>query len=203
MPVRKSIEPFVHFLRQFVPLTEEEVRKLLKPVLQIRNFPRKSYITKAGEVENYINFIVTGIIRKFHVAHEEEKVVQLAREGHLISCQESFFSGTESIYYLEAIEPTTLISVKREDLENLFRISHQFERLGRLVTIQMMVLKDNWQISLISHTPRERFFYFVENYPEILQRVPQKYIASYLNIQPETFSRFKHLMMSEYRNPYK
>ena len=57
-----------------------------------------------------------------------------------------------------------------------------------------MVIKDRWQMNMIKLTPRERFLDFVHKNPDLLQRVPQKYLASYLNIQPETFSRFKHLL---------
>jgi hypothetical protein len=68
------------------------------------------------------------------------------------------------------------------------------ERLGRLAVTYSMVMKDRWQMKMISQTPRERFLDFVQKHPDLLQRVPQKYLASYLNIQPETFSRFKHLL---------
>jgi len=57
-----------------------------------------------------------------------------------------------------------------------------------------MVIKDNWQIQLVKMSPRERFLNFVTKNHDIMQRVPQKYLASYLNIKPETFSRFKHLL---------
>jgi hypothetical protein len=53
---------------------------------------------------------------------------------------------------------------------------------------------------MIKMTPRERFLNFIMKNPELLQRVPQKYLASYLNIKPETFSRFKHLLRSNSRN---
>jgi hypothetical protein len=49
-------------------------------------------------------------------------------------------------------------------------------------------------MNMIKHSPRERFLEFVHKNPELLQRVPQKYLASFLNIQPETFSRFKHML---------
>jgi DNA-binding MurR/RpiR family transcriptional regulator len=68
------------------------------------------------------------------------------------------------------------------------------ERLGRLVLTSVMVLKDRWHMNRIRLSPRERFVDFVLKNPDMLQRVPQKYLASYLNIQPETFSRFKHLL---------
>ena len=99
-----------------------------------------------------------------------------------------------SEYTVEAIEPTTMVSITYENLERLYANSHKMERLGRLIITFTMVVKDRWQVNMIKLTPRERFLDFVHKNPELLQRVPQKFLASYLNIQPETFSRFKHLL---------
>jgi CRP-like cAMP-binding protein len=195
MPISENVaNDFVKFLRQFVPLTDTEVRKELLPIIKVREFSKKEIITQAGEVENHMNFINKGLIRKYYKTGDDEHIVQLSIEGHLISSQESFYTRTPSEYYVEAIEPSVLISLTFEDMESLLASSHSFERLGRLVTVHTMVLKDKWQTSLIMQQPRDRFLNFVGNYPEIIQRVPQKYLASYLNIKPETFSRFKHLL---------
>ncbi|MEE6186589.1 hypothetical protein PIECOFPK_02461 [Mycovorax composti] len=190
----KTAAEFIRFLKQFVPLTDTEVRKQLLPIITLREFNKKEIITRAGEVEDYINFINKGLLRKYFKSDEEEHIVQISREGHLISSQESFYTRTPSEYYVESIEPSVLLSISYDDMENMFQQSHNLERLGRLVTVHTMVLKDKWQTSLIMQSPRERFLNFVENHPEIIQRVPQKYLASYLNIKPETFSRFKHLI---------
>ena len=115
-------------------------------------------------------------------------------ENHLILSQESFHSRTPSEYYIETIEPTTFVSIHHEHLENLYRQSHKMEHLGRLVVTYAMIIKDRWQMQMVKMTPRERFLNFVTKNPELMQRVPQKYLASYLNIKPETFSRFKHLI---------
>lgn len=188
---------FVKFLRQFVPLTDNEIKKELLPIITVREYAKKQVITEAGQVENYMNFINQGLIRKYYKTGEDEHIVQISREGHLVSSQESFYTRTPSEYLIDAIEPSVLLSLTYEDMERTFRSSHSFERLGRLVTVHTMVLKDKWQTSLIMQSPRERFLNFVENHHEILQRVPQKYIASYLNIKPETFSRFKHLLRTK------
>lgn len=184
---------FVKFLRHFAPLSDADVKNELMPIIKIREFAKKELITKAGEVENYMNFISKGLVRKYYKAGNEEHIVQLSIEGHLISCQESFYTRTPSEYILETIEPTTVLSMAYEDMEKMFQASHSLERIGRLVITNIMVLKDKWQTSLIMQSPRDRFLNFVDSYPEIMQRVPQKFLASYLNIKPETFSRFKHL----------
>jgi CRP-like cAMP-binding protein len=95
---------------------------------------------------------------------------------------------------VEAIETTTMASITYDNLEKIYASSHKLEKLGRLVITFSMVIKDKWQMNMIKHTPRERFLDFVHKNPELLQRVPQKYLASFLNIQPETFSRFKHML---------
>jgi CRP-like cAMP-binding protein len=115
-------------------------------------------------------------------------------EGHIIHAHESFYSQHPSEYFIEAIEPTSLVSINYEGLEQIFSSSAKMERMGRLMITFGMIVKERWQLSMIKLTPRERFLYFVEKNPELLQRVPQKYLASFLNIQPETFSRFKHML---------
>jgi CRP-like cAMP-binding protein len=120
-------------------------------------------------------------------------------EGHIILSQESFHSRMPSEYFVETIEPSVLISIRFDDLEELYNSSKKMEHLGRLVITHTMMIKDRWQMQMVKMTPRERFLNFVMKNPDLLQRVPQKYLASYLNIKPETFSRFKHLLRSHAR----
>ena len=189
-----SKTPFYIFINKFISITQEEYEKMIAPYLVKRKFDRKQVITKAGEVENYLNFIEKGLVRKFYKRGEEEINTQISYEGHIIHSQESFHSRTPSEYTIEAIEPCELTSITFEWLEYIYSVSKKMEHLGRLVITKTMVLKDKWQSQLVKLSPRERFIDFVTRHPELMQRVPQKYLASYLNIKPETFSRFKHLI---------
>ena len=193
----ESTRPFLEYLRRFVNITDDEYVKNLLPVIKIRRFGKKDYLIKTGEVENHFNFIVKGLIRKYYKKGPLEINTQISTEGHIILSQESFHSRKPSEYYVEAIEPSVVISIKYDDLEDVYSMSKKMEHLGRLVVTHTMVIKDNWQMQMIKMTPRERFLNFVMKNPELLQRVPQKHLASYLNIKPETFSRFKHLLREE------
>ncbi|HEY5969719.1 MAG TPA: Crp/Fnr family transcriptional regulator [Chitinophagaceae bacterium] len=182
------------FLNKFIPLSLDEYNELIAPCIIKRHFDKKSVITYTGEVENYLNFIDSGLVRKYYKKANEEVNTQISYEGHIIHSQESFHSRTPSEYSIETIEPTELTSVTYECLEKMYSSSEKMQRLGRLVITATMVLKDKWQSQLVKLSPRERFISFVTRHPELMQRVPQKYLASYLNIKPETFSRFKHLV---------
>jgi len=191
MSPRKSL---LDFLNKFIPLSEEEYTELLVPCVIKRNFGKKAIVTQSGEVENYINFIESGLARKYYKKENEEINTQISYEGHIIHSQESFHGRTPSEYSIETIEPTEMTSITYECLEKLYESSEKMQRLGRLVITATMVMKDKWQSRLVKLTPRERFINFVTKHPELMQRVPQKYLASYLNIKPETFSRFKHMV---------
>ena len=182
------------FLNKFIPLSLDEYNELIVPCVIQRHFNKKSIITYTGEVENYINFIDSGLVRKYYKKANEEVNTQISYEGHIIHSQESFHSRIPSEYSIETIEPTELTSITYECLERIYSSSEKMQRLGRLVITATMVLKDKWQSQLVKLSPRERFISFVTRHPELMQRVPQKYLASYLNIKPETFSRFKHLV---------
>jgi CRP-like cAMP-binding protein len=193
----ENVQPFVSFLRRFTPLTDEELYRILLPVIKIRQFRKKEIITRENEVENYFNFITKGLVRKYYRKDSEEINTQISMEGHLILSQESFHSRTPSEYVIEAIEPSTLVSITYDDLEKVYSSSSAMERLGRMVITYSMIIKDRWQMQMVKMTPRERFLNFVSRNPDLMQRVPQKFLASYLNIKPETFSRFKHLLKTK------
>jgi CRP-like cAMP-binding protein len=193
----ENVQPFVSFLRRFTPMTDEELYRVLLPVIKIRQFRKKEIITRENEIENYFNFITKGLVRKYYRKDNEEINTQISMEGHLILSQESFHSRTPSEYVIEAIEPSTLVSITYDDLEKVYSSSSAMERLGRMVITYSMIIKDRWQMQMVKMTPRERFLNFVSRNPELMQRVPQKFLASYLNIKPETFSRFKHLLKTK------
>ena len=79
-------------------------------------------------------------------------------------------------------------------MEKIFEFSPKMERLGRLIVTQEYLKKESFEYNRARLTSRERFINFIRNNSNLMQRVPQKYLASYLNMKPETFSRLKHLI---------
>lgn len=190
----ETVRPLLNYLQKFIRLTEQDFLEFIYPVVKVRRFPKKTIVTESGKVENFFNFILKGLVRKYYKKNKDEINTQISLENHIILSQESFHSRQPSEYIIETIEPTTFASIRYDDLERIYSLSTMMEHLGRLVITHTMVIKDRWQMRLIKMNPRERFLDFVSKNSELLQRVPQKYLASYLNIKPETFSRFKHLL---------
>ena len=190
---KTALDGLHHYLSRYLPVSKLEFQYLL-PYIEIREFDKKVKVTKEGEVERYFNIIARGLVRKYLPLKEGEQTTQLAMEGHIIHSELSFFYRTPSASIVETIEPTVFLSISYDSLEQLYSQHPKFERLGRLIITDLFVRKDHRFFDQLRKNTRERFLDYIKSHSHMLQRVPQKYIASYLNIKPETFSRLKHLM---------
>lgn len=190
---RTALDGLHHYLSRYLPLTRAEFQLML-PYVEIREYDKKARITREGETERYLNIVARGLVRKYLPVKGGEQTIQLAVEGHIIHSELSFFYRTPSNAVVETIEPTVLLSISYDSLEQLYNEYPKLERLGRLIVTDLFVKKDIRYFDELRKTTRERFLDYIRTHSHMLQRVPQKYLASYLNIKPETFSRLKHLM---------
>jgi len=182
-----------NYFRRFVNISGEEFDQLI-PYFEIRKFDKKAKMVRIGEVDLYFNIIMKGLVRKYIMVKKKEVTIQLSTEGHMIHSEISFNLQQPSDCIVEAIEPTTVLSISYANLQVIYEKFPDTERLGRLIITDMFIKKDFRDIDQLKKTTRERFLEYMQNHPNMLQRVPQKYLASYLNIKPETFSRLKHLL---------
>jgi CRP-like cAMP-binding protein len=187
------LDSVYHYINQFVHLTPSEF-SAFSELAQVRHFDRRVKLIEVGEIETHLNFICKGLIRKYFYRQGEEVITQIAKEDELICSSVSFLSGIPSDYSVETIEPSTVISLSRNNMEKLYSMGPKMERMGRLVTIDWLLRKECWEHTRIQYGPKERFLKFVTDHPHLISRVPQKYLASYLNMKPETFSRYKRLI---------
>jgi CRP-like cAMP-binding protein len=183
----------LRYFQGFMPeFTATDLQAILQYCL-VRKFPRKAKLVEEGEVDDYLNLVLSGLVRKYVRSNTKEQTLQLATEGHLVHSELSFLTRQPSLAVLETLEPTLLLSLRFDKMEEALEHFPQGERMGRLMLTAMYIKKDERRYARASKTVRELFMDYVAHHPHMLQRVPQKYLASYLNIKPETFSRLKHL----------
>jgi CRP-like cAMP-binding protein len=193
MDTRGYFEHTFIYLKRFMDLSRSDF-DLIMPLLELRTYDKKTFVVQQGEVDNYLNIVLKGIVRKYVKAPKGEVTIQLATEGHLVQSEISFHKRIPSDVILETLESTVLVSVHHDNVEYALKNMPGAEALGRSIVTQMFIKKDNRYMEQLNITTRERFLQYMNNHPHMLQRVPQKILASYLNIKPETFSRLKHLV---------
>jgi CRP-like cAMP-binding protein len=184
------------FLNQFAQVSPDVFAELISVTEHVR-FGKKETMTDIGEPEMKMYYILSGMARKFFIQGKREHITHIVKEGGIIGSAASFFSGQPSKYIVEAMEPVTAISVSKQNLEELISSNKKWERIGRIIITHYFIIQERRQLDNLKYSTKERFVRFLNENPDLLLRVPQKYLASYLNIEPETFSRLKRLMIKE------
>lgn len=180
-------------INEHVPFSRELFERCL-PYLGIRRTGRREFLLRAGEQEEHLYLVVDGLVRKFAQTAKSEKTLQLATEGHLIHSELSYHYKIPSQVSLQTLEPSLLLFIHRDRQEALHREVPEMQEKSVRLLERLFIEKDERQLLQLSHTVRERFLTYIDSHPEMLRRVPQKILASYLEIKPETFSRLKRLL---------
>jgi CRP-like cAMP-binding protein len=194
---RECYEQVLVHLQRFSTISREGGEQLL-PYLEIRRFDKKKKLVNQGEMEDYLNVVIKGLVRKYVASSiRGEVTLQLATEGHIIQSEISFHHRVPSEVVIQTLEPTVLVSMHYDRMQEALNKVPEAEALGRAIIMQMFIKKDARYFDQLKISTRDRFLDYMNNHPEMLQRVPQKILASYLNIKPETFSRLKHLLFQK------
>jgi CRP-like cAMP-binding protein len=194
---RECYELLLVHLQRFSAISREGIEQLI-PYLEIRRFDKKQKLVDQGEMEDYLNVVIKGLVRKYVASSiKGEVTLQLATEGHIIQSEISFHHRVPSEVVIQTLEPTVLASIQYDRMQEALNVVPEAEALGRALIMQMFIKKDARYFDQLKISTRDRFLEYMNNHPHMLQRVPQKILASYLNIKPETFSRLKHLLFQK------
>ena len=174
-----------------IHLTSEE-RDLFLSLLQEKKLRKGEHLLKAGEVYRYENYILRGCMRTYYKARDRtEHVIYLAMEDYWSGDLYSFWSEKPALYYVEALEDTTLLRIEKGDFELLLERVPKFERFFRIMLKNAVVAQQHRILQNLSFTAEERYLEFRERYPRLELRIPQKHIASFLGVTPEFLSALR------------
>jgi len=186
-----NFEPLIDYFSSYTPLSEEEIATL-KTVFKERNIKRRQFILQEGDVCKLNTFIVEGCFRMYLVdENAKEHNLQFAVENWWIGDIGSFHSGEPSRLYIEALENSTVLQIKKEDQLKLFVEHPKFNRIFRVFTENALVSCQQRILQNISSTAEERYIDFVKRYPFFFNRISNVQIASFLGVTPEFLSTIR------------
>jgi CRP-like cAMP-binding protein len=167
---------------------EEEVKRLFKK----RVVKRKGFLLQEGEVCKHVSFVVSGCFKMYAVdTNFKEHNLQFAIENEWISDIQSFYDEKPSKLYIEAVEASAVLQINHEDLLYLYINYHKFDRNFRIINERKFINFQDRILQSISFTAEERYLNFQRDFPELIKRLPNTQIASYLGITPEFLSKVR------------
>jgi CRP-like cAMP-binding protein len=190
-------ERFLSHLQERIVITSEEL-DTIKKYLTPKKLRKKQYLLQEGDVAKYIAFVEKGLLRSFSVDEKgNEHIIQFALEGWTISDLNSFLNGTPAIYNVEALEDCELTMISRSSHDVILQQVPAYDGYMRMQLTGAYISMQKRLTSILSLSIEERYLNFTQLFPDLMQRVPQHMIASFMGLTPETLSRIRGKLKSK------
>ena len=177
-------------LRRFIALAPAE-EVLICQWFVTEKLPKGNFFLRLGEVSRKVAFVVQGVLHNFGNRNGQEATYYFGREGEFIGDYPSFLAAVPATNAIQALEDAQLLTINYDNLQRLYREVREGERFGRLIAEFLFVDALRQLASFYEDTPEQRYARFLALYPDLQQRVPQYYIASYVGVKPQSLSRIR------------
>ena len=176
--------------RRYRTMTHDEL-DVLESILVPIKFQKGELIIKEGEVCKNIYWIVKGLIRQFYFKNGKELTEYMATENHICMCIESLFKEEPTRLQIMALEPTVIYALPKASLEQEAIKNVNIQMLYRKILEESLILSQVHADMLRFESAQDRYAKLVKRSPQLVLRAPLVYIASYLQMTPETLSRVR------------
>ncbi|MCA6440502.1 MAG: Crp/Fnr family transcriptional regulator [Sediminibacterium sp.] len=175
-------------------LTEAEWQAL-EERLTIKIYIKGDHIVKQGEVCNQVYFINSGFLRFYKIIDGKEISTGFMGANQYVSSYDSFLTRKPAFENLQALEDAELHCLSYDDMQFLYKQYPVYQMFGRVIAEQLFIWVNERTNALLLLSPEQRYENMINNQSEVLQRVPQYMLASYIGVTPEHLSRIRKKMM--------
>ena len=186
-----SVDVLIDYFNGILTLNEQE-KDILGAHFFSRLYRKKQYLLQEGNVCNTFNFVVSGCMRLYKADEGgSNHIVQFATENWWITDLGSFYTMKPSELNIEAIEDTTVLQIKHKDLLKLYIHAPKFNRIFRVLVENNLITMQERLLQTMTADAKVRYHSFLKQYPNLSNRIPNTYIASFLGITPEFLSKIR------------
>jgi CRP-like cAMP-binding protein len=153
--------------------------------------PKKTVILRTGQIENYLSFMETGIVRYYIPQDDNDLTFAFTFENSFVSAYDSFLTRVPSTYHIQTLTQTTLWSLTYQSLQEIYAETEIGNTIGRLAGEDIFLKKAKRELSLLNDTAEQRYLNLFTEQPHLIRQIPLKYIASYIGITPQGLSRIR------------
>jgi CRP-like cAMP-binding protein len=200
VPQRRRFTPnqmvLVNFVRQFMPMSDAAFADIFT-VIKIRNYKKGAFLLREGQVPKKCFFVLQGCVRQYRILDGIEKTTGFFTEGEPVPTPSFNMEGKPANHYHICNEDCTLIEGSPEDEAAFLALIPDAESIIRN-GLEFEIQKTQTALAdFITSSPEERYLQLLETRPQLLDRVPQYQLASFLGIAPESLSRIRKRIMGK------
>lgn len=178
-------------IKQIIDI-DKEAEEFITTSFKELKIKKGDHFLKEGEPNLLLGFIVNGLVRIYITKNgDEQSSIDFSKEGEFVTVYESFIQQGISTQSIQAIEDTTLLVINNDNLQNLYNNIPNGNKLGRILIEKRFIELAKQLLSIYLHNSEQRYLHFVKTYPDLLQRIPQYHISSFVGVKPQSLSRIR------------
>lgn len=180
----------VKLVSRYLKLTNEEALTFAE-CIPIKTFQKGDLLLREGQVSRDSYFVIEGCIRKYYLINGEELTTAFYVDDESVASLQSYKNKTPANHYFECVEYCKLGVLNYDKEQQLIKRLPKYETLCRMSMENDFGKQQEALSKFMTSTPEDRYKHLLETRPDLLQRVPQYHLASYLGVKPESLSRIK------------
>jgi len=188
-------EKFINYFSKISPLSVEESEAILKS-MQTKAFKKGEYLLKEGQISANTYFILDGCIREYILSDGEEKTTNFFSEEQWAISLNSFTPQNATRHNWICMEDTTVVVGDEQQGQELFKRFPRFETISRTIMEAVFADQKEALTSYYTESPEQRYLKLLKSRPQLVQRIPQYHLASYIGVKPESLSRIRKRIAS-------
>ncbi len=165
--------------------------KIISSKLEYQVVKKKDFLTIANTIEDKVYFILEGVFRLFIELPEKDITIDFGFPNKFLSSYSSFLMQLPSVSSIQSLTSSEVIFITRKDLYDIYKETTVGDAIGRLFAEEFFRYKSKRELSFMMETPTERYLNLLKEEPQLILKIPQKYLASYIGITPQALSRIR------------
>jgi len=187
----EEVEELFILLNSIYPLPEE-VKEHLKEILKWKQLSQGEYLLKAGHFCEHVYFVKKGLLRSYYLKDNKTEVNNwFMKQGDVVYAVRSFLLQIPSDEYIQVLEDAEFFYISQWELEKIYEEHIIFNIHGRKLTQKYYLLSEERSFIMRMNYARERYDYLFTHYPDLVNAIPDKDLATYLGVRPVTISRIR------------
>lgn len=179
------------FIEQF-PLLSLEAKNFTRSFITLKRYKKKEFLYKCGEVQKEVGFVCQGLLRKYYINEKGSEIITgFISENGYATDYPSFLRQKPSKFYIQCLEPTIIVKMSYDKLQEAYRKHKENEMYGRLVAERVLTRETDRVESLLFENAEERYLNFTAKNKELTNRISLTHLASYLGIERQSLSRIR------------
>lgn len=190
--MKEEFKKYYNSYLKLFPHSSSEELEILRSQLVIKELNKKEFFFNAGEIQKNMGYVCKGLLRRYYINDNGNKITTgFVKENEYATDYPAFIRQKPTKYFMECLEPSIIIELSYENIQEGYKKFKNNEKYGRLVAEYVLTVQTDRVESFLFETAEERYLNFIKQNPDLMNRISLTHLASYLGVERQSLSRIR------------